>query len=88
MTDDNGRDWFAPRRYGYGAGLPIVWQGWVLLAGYLALMLPATWLVTRQQPDARLAGIALMVLATTAFVTIAARTTRGGWRWRWGSGRD
>lgn len=88
MTDDNGRDWFAARRYGYGAGLPIARQGWALLAGYLALMLPATLLVTRQQPDARLAGIALMVLATTAFVTIAARTTRGGWRWRWGSGRD
>ena len=92
MTDENHPIWFAPKRFGFGVGFPVAWQGWALLAGYLALMLPATRLVTRQQPDARLAGVALMVLATTVFVTIAARTTRGGWRWRWGwrggSGRD
>ena len=22
--------WFAPKRYGYGAGAPISWQGWAL----------------------------------------------------------
>ena len=27
-------DWFAPKRYGYGTGLPIAWQGWALLAAY------------------------------------------------------
>ncbi len=31
-------DWFAPKRYGYGAGLPIAWQGWVLTIGYLAVI--------------------------------------------------
>jgi hypothetical protein len=88
MTDDNRPEWFAPRRFGIGAGLPIAWQGWALLAGYLALMLAATALLASRQPDQHLAAIALMILATTAFVTVAARTTRGGWRWRWGSGRD
>jgi hypothetical protein len=86
MTDENRPEWFAPRRFGIGAGLPIAWEGWALLTAYIALMLPATRLVARQQPDQRVAGVALMVLATTALVTIAARTTRGGWRWR--SGRD
>ena len=26
MKDD--KPWFAPKRFGYGAGLPIAWQGW------------------------------------------------------------
>ncbi len=31
MDDETGPSgdalWFAPKRYGYGAGLPIAWQG-------------------------------------------------------------
>ena len=37
MTDT--REWFAPKRFGYGAGWPIAWQGWALVGGYLALVL-------------------------------------------------
>jgi hypothetical protein len=28
--------------------------------------------------------IAIIVPLLTAFIVICARTTRGGWRWRWG----
>jgi hypothetical protein len=27
-------DWFAPKKLGVGAGLPITWQGWALTIGY------------------------------------------------------
>ena len=46
MSDD-GPEWFAPKRYGYGAGLPIAWQGWAVIVGLssrssaLPRMLPA-----------------------------------------------
>ena len=36
MTD--GPEWFAPKRYGYGAGLPISWQGWTVSVMFLALV--------------------------------------------------
>ena len=36
MTD--GPEWFAPKRYGYGAGLPISWQGWAIAVVFLALV--------------------------------------------------
>ena len=29
--------WFRSKRRGWGWGLPTPWQGWVVLAGYLAL---------------------------------------------------
>ena len=35
MSD--GPEWFAPKRYGYGAGLPITWQGWALTVVFLAV---------------------------------------------------
>jgi len=33
MSD--GPEWFAPKRFGYGAGLPISWQGWTLTAAFM-----------------------------------------------------
>ena len=78
MSDEP--EWFAPRRYGYGAGLPIAWQGWAVLAGFFVL-LGLTSLLLRKSPLG-LASVAIML--TAIFIVIAARTTRGGWRWRWG----
>jgi hypothetical protein len=78
VTD--GPEWFAPKRYGYGAGLPISWQGWALTIGFvLFTMLLA---VTLNARPAQL--IATLIPLSVAFIVISARTTRGGWRWRWG----
>jgi hypothetical protein len=74
--------WFAPKRFGIGAGMPISWQGWLLTIGYLALVIAAALLLPKNPP----AFFALLIPATLAFLVIAARTTRGGWRWRWGKG--
>jgi hypothetical protein len=79
-TSDDGDAWFAPKRYGYGAGLPIAWQGWAILAGYILLVTAAGLLI----PYSWVAFIGLVVAATAAFILICAQRTRGGWRWRWG----
>jgi hypothetical protein len=77
---DNGPEWFAPKRYGYGAGLPIAWQGWAVIAAYLAILLAAV----RSVPSRPIVLLAVIVPATATLMVIAARTTRGGWRWQWG----
>ncbi|MBH0114169.1 hypothetical protein I5E68_14585 [Novosphingobium sp. YJ-S2-02] len=77
-------DWFAPKRFGYGAGLPIAWQGWALIVAWLASL--AGLVRALQEPSslpATLAG-ALFALVTAIFVSLAAKRTRGGWKWRWG----
>ena len=77
---DDGPEWFAPKRYGYGAGLPISWQGWAITVLYLATSIGAA-MIFATRP---IVLVAILVPATVALITIAARTTRGGWRWRWG----
>jgi hypothetical protein len=78
VSDD---DWFAPKRFGYGAGNPIAWQGWAVLVGYIGVLtiagftlLPRHWIL----------WVAIIVLATLALTVICAQHTKGGWRWRWG----
>jgi hypothetical protein len=80
MTDgmrDRG-DWFAPKRFGYGAGLPIAWQGWVVYALYLAVVAAAA-------SAHRGWSLVVVVPATLLLIVVCRRHTRGGWRWRSGS---
>lgn len=73
-------EWFAPKRYGLGAGLPIAWQGWALLAGFTAVIGLAVWVFGKDD----LRALAIVIPALAILLIITARTTRGGWRWRWG----
>lgn len=76
--------WFAPKRYGYGASLPIAWQGWLLTLGYCALMIMLAIWATRSSGRQVVGPGAGMVVVTALFLILAARHTRGGWHWRWG----
>jgi hypothetical protein len=75
-----GPEWFAPKRYGYGSGLPLSWQGWVLMIGFIALVIGLA--EHFAQRPSLLVGI--LAPLTIVFMVICAKTTRGGWRWRWG----
>jgi hypothetical protein len=77
LTDNT--PWFAAKRFGYGAGLPIVWQGWVLLLTHLALIIGVTLALAPYGPVA-LTMVALIL--GIAPLPIYARHTQGGWRWR------
>lgn len=79
MTE--GPAWFAPKRYGWGAGPPISWQGWAVAIVYLALAIG----VVDRFRDRPAVMVATLLPATILLWIIAAKTTRGGWRWRWGS---
>jgi hypothetical protein len=76
---DEESAWFAPKRYGFGAGLPIAWQGWALLGAYVAILAATSVLIERSL----IAWLAIMASMTALLLIIVARTTRGGWRWRW-----
>ncbi len=81
---DDGRPWFAQKRYGYGAGLPIAWQGWAVLGAWLLALLTGIGLAAWDEDVGLIAGLALIVPATAALIYASAIKTRGGWRWRWG----
>jgi hypothetical protein len=87
MQRGPSKAWFAPKRYGYGAGLPIAWQGWAVLTVYFMIVLGAAFGLPKVLPNpgillAVICGITLV--STIALMIICARTTKGGWHWRWG----
>jgi len=83
MAHQDDGAWFAPRRRGYGAGLPIHPAGWGLLAGFIVVIGLAALLL----PYSIIAYLVVVAAASAAFILISARKTRGGWRWR-GGGKE
>ena len=73
-----GKPWFRTKKYGYGAGLPCSWEGWVATAAFLAALiglsaLPEGW-----------PTIALVIGVTITFVIVARWKSDQPWSWRWG----
>jgi drug/metabolite transporter (DMT)-like permease len=76
--------WFPVKRYGWGWGTPVRWQGWLVLAAYAALLIAAVSYFKAQRDVLGLATSAL-VLTGVLVVIIAVKGERP-LRWRWGGG--
>lgn len=76
-----GGDWFAPKRFGFGAGLPIAWQGWALIAAWAAVVFATMALLAPRHP---MLAVIMVVILSIPMLVVSARHTRGGWKWRWG----
>ncbi len=72
--------WFRAKRFGYGAGLPFKWQGWVLLLSHMTLIAGLAFAVG----DRPMLMLPLVLLAVFAPMPIYAVRTEGGWKWRSG----
>ena len=76
--------WFPAKRYGWGWGLPVRWQGWFVFAGYLALVYVG---ISYFRPRQAAFGFLLYAAVLTALlVVIVALKGERPVRWRWGRG--
>jgi hypothetical protein len=37
--------WFPAKRYGWGWGIPCTWQGWLVMAGFVGLLVAGSFLL-------------------------------------------
>lgn len=73
--------WFPAKRYGWGWGLPVRWQGWVTLLAYIVLLSVVAF---RFRPAGHPFEFAsLVALLTLAFVAVCWLKGEPP-RWRWG----
>ena len=74
--------WFRAKRFGYGAGLPFKWQGWVVLGFYALAMTGLGLLADNDKAIPTIVTVALMLIVTGIFLVIVRNHTEGGWKWR------
>jgi len=80
-TSDPPKYWFPAKRYGWGWGIPSRWQGWVVLAAYLALVTAGIPLV--RAPYGNLVFVAYLAVLTIALIAVCWLKGEPP-RWRWG----
>jgi len=78
MAGTNPKYWFAVKRYGWGWGMPVRWQGWAVLLGYLGLLYAGIYGLT----PGRGAAVYLLVLTALLVVVVVWKGERPV-RWRW-----
>ena len=84
MPSDDSRYWFPAKRYGWGWGIPATWEGWAVLAGFLALVIAGVFLVPpHQSPVAFVAYVIALSVVLTAICWLKGEPPR----WRWGEDR-
>ena len=82
MTEIKKKIWFPAKRYGWGWGFPICWQGWVVFGVYFALLLGASFLLLPKY------FVFFYLFMTPISVLLIAICWLKGEKpcWRWGKG--
>ena len=72
--------WFPAKRYGWGWGPPQRWQGWVVLAAYVAFV---TLVAVLWPPPRHMLGFGTGVAAATLVLLVVCwfKGEPPGWRW-------
>ena len=81
MPDDKSY-WFPAKRYGWGWGPPVKWQGWVAVWVWVAAVVAGV-IRLRHSPYQPLANIAFVVFMG-AVLTLICYWKGEPPRWRWG----
>jgi uncharacterized membrane protein YhaH (DUF805 family) len=71
--------WFPAKRYGWGWGVPCAWQGWVVLAVWVALLCATTFLMMPRH--SALWIVSLVVLVAALLVVCFVKGEKPRWRW-------
>jgi hypothetical protein len=79
----DARYWFPAKRYGWGWGLPVTWQGWAVLIAFVALVVGGAFVFP---PRNELAAYLIYVLALSCALVAVCWLTGEPPRWRWGKG--
>lgn len=81
MRDDKDI-WFPAKRYGWGWGLPITWQGWVVFLIWLACLVAGLFFI-RPNTHSPLAFAAFVLMMTALLIGVCLWKGEKP-RWRWG----
>jgi hypothetical protein len=84
MTREDRDIWFPAKRYGWGWGLPVTWQGWAVMAAYFVVLLIGVFGI---DPERQLPLFMAWMLGWSAVLVAICWWKGERPRWRWGGRR-
>lgn len=81
MPSENVRYWFPAKRYGWGWGLPVIWEGWLVMLGFFGLLAIGLMVAPpRQSPAEFLVYVGVLTALLVAICWWKGEPPK----WRWG----
>lgn len=77
--------WFPAKRYGWGWGIPNCWQGWMVLTGFVGLLVVGSFALP---PDRNLWAYLGYVVVLSGLLIGVCWLKGEPPRWRWGDNGD
>ena len=84
IPNQDQRYWFRAKRYGWGWGLPLTWQGWTVLAVWFAVVIYGSRYLLPRHVALHLIFVLVMVLLLLGICYVKGEPPR----WRWGDKDD
>ena len=78
--DEREKYWFPAKRFGWGWGPPSAWQGWAVLAGYVAAVAFVGVLFSPARHPT-LFGVGILVLTGSLVFICFVKGEPPAWRW-------
>ena len=82
--DSEPQYWFPAKRYGWGWGLPVAWQGWLVIGIFIALLIAGVFMFP---PNRSLGKFVLFVFIVNILFVAVCWLKGEPPRWRWGDDR-
>jgi hypothetical protein len=80
LKPDEKKIWFPAKKYGWGWGPPVCWQGWLVLAAYFILTGACAVLLLPKHFELFLGCVGILVAVLIAIAFLKGEKPR----WRWG----
>lgn len=81
MSREDREIWFPAKRYGWGWGPPTAWQGWVVVAIYLVMLLIGVFTI---DPERQLPLFIGWMMGWSIALVVVCWIKGERPRWRWG----
>jgi hypothetical protein len=80
LKPDEKKIWFPAKKYGWGWGPPVCWQGWVVLLAYFILLGAGGVLLLPKHPGLFLGCVGILVTVLVSICLLKGEKPR----WHWG----
>jgi hypothetical protein len=70
MPGNDKEIWFPAKKYGYGWGFPITWQGWAIFVAYVVMLLGGGYVAETNEMMFSAAFVLYFVAITVALICI------------------
>ncbi len=82
---DTKKYWFRAQRYGWGWGLPLTWQGWIIVIAYTVMIIAGIFIFPLNEKKAL---FICWLVGFTILLLVICWIKGEPPRWRWGEDKD